>query len=596
MADFTVTQDTPLFSAANMHSPTLGVVKAGMDVQGEEALGFVKTRVDEVSVQEGFVFFGALQEKPSLPQPISDDRVGVFIALVTRMARDVGADRDFMLAAAYAGTANLKSLGGPGDGPIGPFQLSAKEWSDAITTGPAQGLGFTSQDRFRWTSQAEVAARLTAEAMKTYQEAVGKAPLFPELYFSQLYGKGALDLLKGDRSAKCSDVIKNAAAGSYADKLSKGSGTIAEAIDDLKARLIAAYVVARVEIDKQPPEIRFFRVGEMPAAGEPPWLTVARAEMVRGVSETPDLRNTADIKAYLRVTGLDDPGDKTPWCGAFLAFCMKTCGVKEVEDSVVKGAAAVSSWETWGSDVGEPFPVGTVVLLNDNAGKAGHIGLIVGSDAANVQVLGGNQGGGGIGPDKVGIVPFARGKIRKTLIMTVAAPPAVAGVTIDLAALRNAGASATPQDADFAAKAPRIMRDLMRDLPGLTAFQAAGILGNIGHECGGFRQLLQIGVPEGKGGMGWCQWDGARRGTFLKFAADHVLNWRSDEANYGYLLHELRGTEKEPLERAALQALLRQTSLEAAVVNFDERFERSGVKALDKRTRYARLAMIAFGG
>ncbi len=591
MADFTVIQNTPLFSAANMASTVLGVVKAGTDIKGEEALGFVKTRVDQVSVEEGFIAFLALQDKPSLPQPIDDDRVGAFIALVTRMARDVGADRDYMLAAAYAGTANLKNLGGPGDGPIGPFQLSAKEWSDAVTAGPARGLGFTAQDRYRWSSQAEVAARLTAQAMATYQEAMGKAPLFPELYFTQLYGKGALDLLKGDRSAKCSDVIKNPAPDSFADKLSKGSGTIAEAIDDLRARLLAGYVVARVEIDKQPPEIRYFRVGEIPVAGEPPWLTVARAEMFRGVSETPDLRNTADIKAYLRVTGLDDPGSNTPWCGAFLAFCMKTCGVKEIEDSVAKGAALAATWQTWGTAVAAPFPVGTVVVLNDNAGNAGHVGLIVDSNATTLQVLGGNQGGGGIGPDKVGIVPFATAKIRATRIMALPAPPAVTGIAIDLATLRNMGVSATPQDADFVAKAPRIMRDLMRDIPGLTAFQAGGILGNIGHECGGFRQLLQLGVPEGKGGMGWCQWDGARRGAFLKHAADHVLNWRSDEANYGYLLAELRGTEKE-----ALKELMRQTSLEASVVSFDERFERSGVKALDRRTRFARLAMTAFAG
>ncbi|GEP58356.1 phage tail tip lysozyme [Reyranella soli] len=591
MADFTVTQDTPLFSAANMHSPMLGVVKAGMDVQGEEALGFVKTRVDKVSVEEGFVFFGALEEKPSLPQPISDDRVGVFIALVTRMARDVGADRDYMLAAAYAGTANLKSLGGPGDGPIGPFQHSAKEWSDAITTGPAQGLGFTKQDRYRWSSQAEVAARLTAEAMKTYQETVGKPAQFAELYFAQLYGKGAYDLLKGARSAKCSDVIKNAAPGSYAEKLSKGSSTIAEAIDDLKARLITAYAVARAEIDKQPPEIRFFRKDEKAVDGEPPWLTVARAEMVRGVSETPDLRNTADIKAYLRAAGLDDPGDKTPWCGAFLAFCVKTCGVKEIEDSVVKSAGLASSWENWGNPVAEPFPVGTVVVLNDNAGNAGHVGLIAGSDAANIQVLGGNQGGGSVGPDKVGIVPLAKAKIRATRIMAIPAPPAVAGVAVDLAALRNLGVSATPADADFVAKAPKIMRDLMRDLPGLEDFQAGAILGNIGHECGGFRQLVQLGMAEGTGGMGWCQWDGSRREAFLQHAASRGLSFRSDEANYGYLLEELRGTEN-----AAFKALRLRTSLEAAVVNFDERFERSGVKALDKRTRYAQLAMAAFRG
>ena len=59
----------------------------------------------------------------------------------------------------------------------------------------------------------------------------------------------------------------------------------------------------------------------------------------------------------------------------------------------------------WGQPVAPPYPVGTVVILNNAAGAAGHVGLIVGTDATTIQVLGGNQGGHG-GPDKVSIVPF----------------------------------------------------------------------------------------------------------------------------------------------------------------------------------------------
>jgi uncharacterized protein (TIGR02594 family) len=586
MADFTITQDTPLFQAANMASAILGIAKAGTEIQGEEAHGFVKTRIDSVAVGDGFIGFGALKDKPTLPQPISDDRVGVFIALVTRMARDLKTDRDYLLAVAYARTNNLKALGA-GAGPIGPFQFSAKEWSDATTGGPARGRGFTPEDRYRWSSQAEVAARLTADLTKRVEEAVGAPPKFTELYFAQLYGEGALDLLKGDRNAKCSDVIKYPAPDSFAAELAKSADTIGQAVAKLELPLFTAYLAARVEIDKQPPEIRYFRVGEAPVLGDPPWVTVARAEMARGVSETPENKNTPDIKAYLKVAGLDDPGSDTPWCGAFLAFCMRTCGIKEVEDSVKVGAALAAWWgENWGNDVLAPYPVGTVVVLNAAAGAAAHVGLIVGSDATTLQVLGGNQGN----PGKVSVVPYAVGRIRKTRMMAVPAPAAVAGLNIDMAALQRIGGTATPYDADFITKAPSIMRDLMRDLPGLTATQAGGILGNIGHECGGFQQLLQLGVPEGQGGMGWCQWDGARREAFLKWANDHVQPWRSPEANYSYLVNELRTTEA-----GALEELMRQSSLEAAVVSFDNRFERSGVKALDKRIRYARLAMIAFG-
>ncbi|TAJ40223.1 MAG: hypothetical protein EPO55_09470 [Reyranella sp.] len=594
MADFTITQDTPLFEAANIASKSLGVAEAGTEIQGEVAQGFVKTRIDSVAVGDGFIAFQALRDKPTLPQPIADDRVGAFIALVTRMARDLKTDRDYLLAVAYAGTNNLKALG-EDPKPIGPFQYKAEEWAAATTGGPARGRGFTPEDRYRWSSQAEVATCLTADLAKRFEEAVGAAPKFTELYFAQLYGEGALDLLKGDRASKCSDVIKDPAPSPFAAELKAGGDTIGQAVAKLELPLMTAYLAARVEIDKQPPVIRYFRVGEAEQAGDPPWVTVARAEMARGVSETPENKNTADIQAYLKVTGLDDPGGNTPWCGAFLAFCMKTCGIRDVEDSIRKpeggkpGPAHASWWETWGSDVpaAASYPVGTVVVLNDANGAVAHVGLVVGSDAATLQVLGGNQGS----PGKVSIVPYQVARIRKTRIMSVPVPAAVAGLTIDVAALQRVGASATPADADFVARAPGIVRDLMRDLPGLAAHQAGGILGNIGHECAGFRELVQLGMAEGTGGMGWCQWDGARRVAFLKWANDHVQPWRSPEANYSYLVHELRTTEA-----AALKALMRQTSLEAAVVSFDERFERSGVKALDKRVRYARLAMIAFGG
>ena len=592
MTSYTVTQRTPLFQAANMASPRLGIAEAGADIEGAvDNGGFVKTRIDSVAVGDGFISILALAEKPTLPQPIPDDMVGVFIALVTRLARDFATDRDYLLAIAYAGTNNLKALGGAADARLGPFQYAEKEWKDAITTGPAREQGFTADDRYRWSSQAEVAARLAADATKRFHDALGRLPKLPELYFTQLMGETAFDLLKGDPNAKCSLFIKDPPAGSFAAELAAGIDTITSALDKLKQRLLTAYLVARVEIDKQPPEIRFFRPGEGAITGEPPWVTVARAEMARGVSETPANKNSEDIKVYLRTTNLPDLDGTTPWCGAFLAFCMKTCGLKEVADLIKPGAAAVSWWETnWGQPVAPPYPVGTVVILDTAAGAAGHVGLIVGTDATTIQVLGGNQGGHG-GPDKVSIVPFPLTAIHSTRIMAVPVPAAVAGITIDLKAVANVGASATPGDATFIAKAPGIMRNLIRDLPGLTAAQTGGILGNLGHECAGFRELHQLGMPDGQGGYGWAQWDGARREAFFQWARDHGLQWPSDDANYSYLLHELQTSE-----RGSLEELLRQTSVEAAVVSFDSRFERSGVKAMDSRIRYARLAMVAFGG
>lgn len=67
---------------------------------------------------------------------------------------------------------------------------------------------------------------------------------------------------------------------------------------------------------------------------------------------------------------------------------------------------------------------------------------------------------------------------------------------------------------------------------GLTKEQAAGIVGNLGFESGGFQHLHEIGQPEGLGGYGWGQWTAVRRETFLAFCKQAGLPWQSDEANF----------------------------------------------------------------
>ena len=87
----------------------------------------------------------------------------------------------------------------------------------------------------------------------------------------------------------------------------------------------------------------------------------------------------------------------------------------------------------------------------------------------------------------------------------------------------------------FRQKAPGIMRDLVRDL-GLSEVQAAGILGNIGWECGGFKALQELNpVMGGRGGLGWCQWTASRRTPFEKWLRENGCNYQNDAANYGFL-------------------------------------------------------------
>lgn len=136
----------------------------------------------------------------------------------------------------------------------------------------------------------------------------------------------------------------------------------------------------------------------------------------------------------------------------------------------------------------------------------------------------------------------------------------------------------------FEQKAPGIMVGLMRDL-GITDFQAAGIMGNIGHETGGFQFFHQIGGPA----IGWSQWDGERKSNFLNFCFAEKLDPKSDTANYKWLV-----AESKTIEKTALFALKATTTLKEATDVWEKKDERAGVPALSSRKMYAIRAMAAY--
>lgn len=142
----------------------------------------------------------------------------------------------------------------------------------------------------------------------------------------------------------------------------------------------------------------------------------------------------------------------------------------------------------------------------------------------------------------------------------------------------------------FTDKAPPIMVTLMADF-GLSKLDAAAILGNIGHECGGFLlfQEQKPMVAGSAGGFGWCQWTGPRRREFEAYCARNSLDPKSDRANYGFLFVELKGSEK-----GALAPLRKASTLRAKVMAFEAHFERAGVKHYDSRAAYADQALAAY--
>ena len=137
----------------------------------------------------------------------------------------------------------------------------------------------------------------------------------------------------------------------------------------------------------------------------------------------------------------------------------------------------------------------------------------------------------------------------------------------------------------FETKVATFGPDLMRDLR-LTAEQAAGLLGNLGHESGGFRFMQEQGRRRGSGGLGLAQWTGPRRRAFEQWCAQHGVPTSSDAGNIGYLLFELKGAYA-----GTVTSLQRCATVDAATRSFCNSFERPGIPAMSSRLAYARRAL-----
>lgn len=141
----------------------------------------------------------------------------------------------------------------------------------------------------------------------------------------------------------------------------------------------------------------------------------------------------------------------------------------------------------------------------------------------------------------------------------------------------------------FRRKAPWLMRRLIADF-NISILDAAAVAGNAGHESGGLTKLQEIKpvVAGSRGGYGWFQWTGPRRRAYEAWCKAQGLDPASDEANYGFLAHELRTSEKK-----AIPATTKAKTLRDKVIAFEMAFERAGVKHYDSRVRWAELALDA---
>lgn len=127
-----------------------------------------------------------------------------------------------------------------------------------------------------------------------------------------------------------------------------------------------------------------------------PWIAEARkligVSEVKGVKHAPEiLQMWRDIKRG----GIKD--DETPWCAAFVGAMLERAGIKSSRFESAK------SYLAWGIKLDQPV-TGCIVVFTRDGG--GHVGFVIGQDkAANLQVLGGNQG------DAVNVRTFSRERV-----------------------------------------------------------------------------------------------------------------------------------------------------------------------------------------
>lgn len=131
---------------------------------------------------------------------------------------------------------------------------------------------------------------------------------------------------------------------------------------------------------------------------------------------------------------------------------------------------------------------------------------------------------------------------------------------------------------------------LMKDFS-LSLEDAVAIVGNAGHESGGFKSLQEKKpvVPGSRGGYGIMQWTGPRRREYEGYCARNRLDPADMMSNYKFLWVELNGYEGK-----VLKPLKAAPTLEKKVVVFSEQFLRPGIPHMDSRQVWAKRALAAY--
>ncbi|WP_260598276.1 TIGR02594 family protein [Sphingomonas endolithica] len=136
---------------------------------------------------------------------------------------------------------------------------------------------------------------------------------------------------------------------------------------------------------------------------EPAWLRHGRSLL--GTREAAGSASSKTILGWavslgIKVLGIVYNADDVPWCGVFVAKCLRAA---DVDLSGMKVAVRAKAWATWGSNLAaDRLSPGAILVFEREGG--GHVAFYVGEDATHYHVLGGNQG------DMVSIMRLAKSR------------------------------------------------------------------------------------------------------------------------------------------------------------------------------------------
>ncbi|QKD01270.1 TIGR02594 family protein [Mesorhizobium loti] len=199
--------------------------------------------------------------------------------------------------------------------------------------------------------------------------------------------------------------------------------TVGDFVNSVSTALGQALRDAADLIAKDAPET----VAAIIGTGGAPWMTVATAERNKGIKEG-TAAGDAEILSYFQSINIQAKTSATPWCAAFVSFCMKTSGNQVAADSIPKTAPALAaSWKGWGSPLpanASTTPQGAVVVLSptEDQDDSGHVGFFVSGNTDTITLLGGNQ------TNAVKESTYARSRVAAIRWLDVAQPAAAGPV------------------------------------------------------------------------------------------------------------------------------------------------------------------------